>query len=107
MITNPNIPEKISTTHVDNFIEDSTRQTYNERYARWVLSHMRLPAFIQLDFNQFMLSNKLFCTYNGKRYRVTSASSIGDIGLSRNLNKDNGYDVRVCVDDCSDWSRIP
>jgi len=88
-------------THVDDFIDSGFGKN---KYARWVLNYFRLPAALKMDFAEFMAPHKLFCTYEGKRYRCTGASRLGDVWLAKNLNRDTGYDLRVDVAKCSDWS---
>jgi hypothetical protein len=87
--------------HVDDFIDTHFTK---EPYARWVLNHFRLPAALKNDFEKFMKEHKLFCMYEGKKYRVTGASRLGDIWLSEDFNKDHGYNKRVDAANCSGWS---
>ena len=75
-----------------------------EVYARWVLMLHRLPAIMQSAFHEQMDKYRLFCTYNGEHYRVTGASRMGDICLTKDMQKDIGYDTRVFVDECLNWS---
>ena len=93
------------TKHVDNFIwaiEPSADE--GTRYARWMLMHMRLPAVQQMQWADFIGKyRKLFTTHDGKRYRVTGASHLGDVWLSRDHKRDCGYDLRVSVAECSQW----
>lgn len=89
--------------HVDYFIDDRKQ----DAYARWMLMHFRLPADQKLAFEPFIRDRKLFCTYEGKRYRVTGASTMGDIWLVKDQTRDHGYDYRVLVADCSAWSSQP
>ena len=88
-------------THVDDFIDSISSE---DKYARWVLNHFRLPASLKMLFNEFMEPHKLFCTYEGKRYRCTGASRLGDVWLAEDFNRDTGYDLRVDVSKCSEWS---
>ena len=90
--------------HVDTFIDDS----YGENeYARWVLNYFRLPAVLKNDFWEFMEEHKLFCTYNDQRMRCTGASRLGDVWLTSNFKRDTGYDARVDVGECTEWSDRP
>lgn len=92
--------------HVDDFIEFGTdNEEEHEKYARWVLNYFRLSATCKLAFHEFMKDHKLFCNYKGKKYRVTGASRLGDVWLTEDLNKEHGYDHRVLIIDCSNWSR--
>lgn len=91
--------------HVDHFIYESN---YGEHlYARWVLMHFRLPAVLQLDFGPFMKSNRLFCDFEGQRYRCTGASRMGDVWLATDFKREAGYDLRVDVAECSNWGAEP
>lgn len=95
-------------THVDNFIDKMCfESTEAEVYAQWVLNHARLPASLQSKFDKFMNSFPLFCTYEGKIYRVTGASRMGDVWLAKDFNRLNGYDLRVDVDKVTNWSNKP
>lgn len=93
--------------HIDHFIDYGTSRTKeipkNEAYARWMFNHFRLPATQQMAFDQFMSGYKLFCTYEGKKYRVTGASRLGDVWLTSNFNRDSGYELRVELEECSGW----
>jgi len=95
--------------HVDDFTSFGSKvgnQDPGEVHARWFLMLHRLPAMMQSAFQQQMVKYRLFCTYNGERYRVTGASRMGDICLTKNMEKDIGYDTRVFVDECSNWSSV-
>lgn len=89
--------------HVDEFIDGEFGK---HKYARWVLNHFRLPAVLKNDFSEFMENNKLFCEYQGKRYRCTGASRLGDVWLAEDYNRVNGYDLRVDVENCTHWSSV-
>ena len=86
--------------HVDEFIDHNFGE---HKYARWVLLYFRLPAVLNLEFREFMKDHKLFCNYKGNRYRCTGASRMGDVWLTKDFNRDGGYDLRVDVEDCSEW----
>lgn len=94
--------------HVDEFIDENYCE---HEYARWVLHHFRLPAALKADFDQFMKDHKLFCSYsiNGskQRFRVTGASRLGDVWLAKDFKRKTGYDHRVDVAKCSEWSDKP
>lgn len=93
--------------HIDDWIDDSWNSVGDKdrQYARWMFNHFRLPATLRSDFDQFMEGHKLFCKYKNHKYRVTGASRMGDIWLAKDFNRDCGYDHRVDVEDCSEWSR--
>lgn len=96
--------------HVDDFIDygtsfSSDKREEHEDYARWVLNHFRQPAICKMAFAPFMKPFKLFCDYKGEKYRVIGASRLGDVWLTSDFSKENGYEHRVCVDECSNWSK--
>ena len=93
----------IAMTHIDEWIDDRK----SDDYAAWVLNHFRLPATLKMRFAKFMEEHKLFCDYEGSRYRVTGASRLGDVWLATDFNRDTGYDFRVDVAKCSLWGPTP
>lgn len=79
----------------------------NEKYARWFLMLQRLPAIMRSAFAEQIGQYKLFCTYEGERYRVISASRFGQITLTKDMGKALGYaegDVFTYADKCSGWN---
>jgi len=93
--------------HVDTFIDDRGNDTSGSKYAAWFLLLHRLPSMMALEFSEWIDPFKLFCTYGGARYRVTGASRLGDVWLRTDHKKSSGYDRRVDIADCSDWSDKP
>lgn len=91
-------------THVDDFIDDFRNPN---TYARFVLHLFRLNAALKADFKPHIDRLKLFCIYQGKRYRVTGASTMGDIWLQSNFNQTSGYELRVDIQDCTRWGDHP
>lgn len=99
-------PERLK--HVDEFIDCGSMKRpvpENEDYARWVLNHFRLSALCRSAFDKFMVDHKLFCNFEGEKYRVTGASRMGDVWLTKNFNQDTGYQKRVAIDHCSGWAK--
>lgn len=90
--------------HVDYFIWSCFRE---HCYARFVLLHYRQSAAMKNDFKEIMKAFPLFCTYGSIRFRVTGASDMGDVWLSRDYEADDGYDHRVLWRRCSEWSQSP
>jgi hypothetical protein len=82
----------------------STEDSEAVMYAKWYLNNMLTPAIFQRPFKQVMKDIKLFCTYQGTRWRVTGGSRLGDVWLSKNPDRDTGYDERVNVSDITEWS---
>jgi hypothetical protein len=85
--------------HVDDFIGDHD----SDDYASFFLFLSRLSAFERSRYGRWIGQYKLFCTYQGKRYRCTGASRLGDVWLATNFDRDTGYDLRVDVAECSEW----
>jgi len=75
----------------------------SDEYASWVLMHFRLPALQQSKWKQYYGKYKLFCTYDSKRYRCTGASRLGDVWLTSDFNQEQGYELRVDINDCNEW----
>lgn len=93
--------------HVDDFIDKpfiNNEENRNVRYAQWFLNWKRMPAYMQRKWAEFYGDEKLFCQYKGKKYRCTGASRMGDVWLTSYFNQDQGYELRVDVEDCSEWS---
>jgi hypothetical protein len=86
--------------HVDDFIDDPSSDPYA---ASWFESFRR-PAVDKLREPD---TRKLFATRNGKRYRVTGCSRLGDVWLHQVDYEGMSYQHRVNVDDCSEWSADP
>jgi len=90
--------------HIDDWVDGNFGKN---TYARWFFFLHRLAAVFQMDWAKQIAMFKLFCTYQGKRYRVTGASRMGDVWLSEDFNRDIGYELRVSVENCSEWSPAP
>ena len=86
--------------HVDDFIDGEFTK---HKYARWVLNLFRLPAALQADFREYTDQYKLFCDYEGVRYRCTGASRLGDVWLTTKFDQHTGYELRVDVENCENW----
>lgn len=90
--------------HVDEFIDDYGNK---ERYARFFFFLHRLPAVMKSEFQEWIVPFKLFCTYEGARWRVTGASRMGDVWLTKDFKQDTGYQKRVDLNLCKDWGANP
>lgn len=97
--------------HVDNFIDDmgfdDSPELGDPMYARWMLMHFRLPAWQKNEFQRFLGDAKLFCTYEGNRYRCTGTSRLGDVWLTLDYAQDEGYELRRSYTECTHWSGTP
>ena len=92
--------------HVDDFINMPASHWVEDkevRYATWILSKFRLCETLQAAWQEFYEGRQLYCTYKGKRFRVTGASRLGDIWLHSDFTVDCGYEHRVDVAECSAW----
>lgn len=90
--------------HVDDFI-DRFRTGPDETYARWFFHLQRLPAALKIDFKEWIDQYRLYCRYEGNLYRVTGCSRYGDVWLTSDLEKSVGYELRVNLINCSEWTR--
>jgi hypothetical protein len=93
--------------HVDDWIYDSIARNKEEGYAKWFFHLRRLPAALQKEWHDHIKEYKLFCTFESKRYRVTGASRFGDIWLTPDFEQETGYEKRVNLAECSNWSPSP
>lgn len=87
--------------HIDNFIDSMDS---NNSYAKWFFMLHRLPSVLQAEFSDWIEPYKLFCTYKDKTYRVTGCSRLGDVWLTSDMERETGYELRVDVEECSNWS---
>lgn len=88
--------------HIDRFV--SFNMDEKLAYAQFMFMYFRLPAGMNYMLKSFFEDRRLYCNYEGKRYRCTGASRFGDVWLSENYARDTGYDLRVDFRKCSDWS---
>lgn len=91
-------------TSVDSFIDFNRSRDPAVVYARWFFMLQRLPATLKYSFSTQLHDYRLFCIYEGKKYRVTGASRLGDVWLTSNFDQDTGYELRVLLSDCHRWS---
>ena len=90
--------------HGDEFVNDCLERDKGKIYAQWFFLLHRLPAVMQSSFSEWIGQYKLYCIYEGVKYRVTGASRMGDVWLAKDFSREMGYDLRVDLDDCSEWS---
>lgn len=92
-------------THVDTFIDTTfpgDETDTGRLYAATVLNTMRFGAMLQQVCKTFN-PTRLFCTYEGKRYKVVGASRLGDVWLTDDFTSTQ-YTKRVDIGKCSSWS---
>ena len=88
--------------HVDDFIDHFK----SDPYACFVLRLMRLPAGLACRVTEWTEQYKLYCDFEGKRWRCVGASRMGDVWLTANLDPAGDgfpYQERPDVADCSNW----
>ena len=86
--------------HIDEWL-DEPASTENERAAKEWLNHFRRPA-IDRD-SDWLNARVVTCDYRGERYRCIGASRMGDVWLTKHMDRVNGYDLRIDVAECSAW----
>jgi len=96
--------------HCDDYIDDELSPVC----LRAFLSRARSPGHGLHSPEPFP---KLFATYCGKqewrdikpgdRVRVVMASRMGDVGVTKNLDAEHGYDARFPVEDLADFKDSP
>ncbi len=94
-------------THIDDWL-DTPSNAQKHPAAHKFFEAFRRPA-IDKACNPY--DGALFCTWQGKRMRVTGCSRLGDVWLHSKLDWQEGeqpyYQHRVAVDDCSEWGESP
>lgn len=92
--------------HVYEWLETPTEENHPTRegifYAKRWLHEFTKPAAYKNT--TWLIKNPLFVEYNGGTYRCTGASRMGDVWLASDPATEYGYDKRVYVEDCSNWS---
>ena len=94
-------------THVDEWLDMPSFDDDGEIYAKFVLDYCRMPAWKKHAYAKWMSQYKLFCTYDGQRFRCNGASRLGDVWLTPDYEQASGYKLRVDVKKCSEWSDNP
>lgn len=89
--------------HCDDYIHDASIP----KCLRLFLLVNRMPAIDMMLFRECGLKPQLFATYGELRVRIVMASRMGDVGISTNFDKEDGYFTRVPVSALSDFSDKP
>lgn len=89
--------------HCDDYIHDASIP----KCLRLFLLVNRMPAIDMMLFRECGLKPQLYAKHNGEIVRITMASRLGDVGISHNLEKEDGYFTRVPVSALSDFSDKP
>ena len=86
--------------HVYEWLDEPAKDEAEKLAKEW-LNNFTKPA---VDKDHAGLSARvLSCEYQGKRYRCIGASRMGDIWLTADFSRENGYDLRIDVAECSAW----
>lgn len=91
------VPFELRELHIDDFLDATYEVSRNPELAlpHFLFTHWRKPATEKMLHERFMRNFKLFVDYEGETYRVIGASRLGDIWLTRDFTRSNGYDRRV------------
>jgi hypothetical protein len=90
--------------HCDDYISDKTQP----KCLRKFLLYKRIPAYWAVKrWKSSWGLPVLFATHKGARVRVNMASRFGDVGITTNLQALNGYELRVSLEELSDFSESP
>ena len=94
-------------THIDDWVEDRIygECTEDEKYAVAFFFVKRMDAVSNIVVAPIMDQHKLFCLYDGEKYKVTGCSRLGDVWLNPDFDADYGYTKRINIDLCSNWSK--
>lgn len=87
-------------THIDDWM-DTPPITEQEGLIKEFFKHCRQPA---MNVDHRWLGNRVVtCEYGMVTYRCTGASRMGDVWLAEDMTRTHGYNLRVDVDECSNW----
>ena len=89
--------------HCDDYIHDFSAP----HCLRFFLLINRLPATDALLCRAAGIVPKLFATYEGVRVRIVMASRLGDVGITRRHDAEDGYEKRVLVADLTNCGDTP
>lgn len=97
--------------HIDDWL-DEPKTDEQEKLAQEWLDNFRMPAWDKLQERRngrsveaWLRRYRLTCDYQGKRYRCTGASRMGDVWLTSNMEQIDGYELRVDVEEINNWNR--
>lgn len=86
--------------HVDEWLDEPANNE-SECLAKEWLNHFRRPA-VDKDYD-WLSARVLSCEFRGGRYRCIGASRMGDVWLTKDFSRENGYDLRIDISECSAW----
>lgn len=107
----PDVAPDTPQIHIDDWLDaihpSTGKDNPGEVYARWWLEMYRWPETKKMLYAEMLSEFSLYCTHGGERWRVTGCSRFGDVWLARDMSRTSGYDRRVVVVECSEWSNTP
>lgn len=89
--------------HCDDFIHDFEAPML----LRAFLIVNRMPAADKYVLKSAGIDPKLFADLEGTTYRLTMASRMGDVGITKDFEQDMGYDTRVPLEKLSNFRGEP
>ena len=90
-------------THIYDWLETPSK-TDSEAMVKKFLDFKTRSAFWQMKNKDKMPKVKCFCIFKGSKLKITGASRMGDVWLAKDFDRVNGYDYRVDIDNCTDFS---
>lgn len=90
--------------HVDDWMNEPSDSEDLQKVKDW-FKEFRKPAIE--SSHKITEASRVLCTYEGKQWHCIGASRMGDVWLTQNMDSKYGYEVRVNVNECSDWSIEP
>ena len=93
--------------HIDEWLdkmEENPPEDENLKKVFEYLDFRRMSAAYQGVKFYLRPMIKVFCIYNNIKYKIIGASRLGDVWLTTNFDADHGYELRVDIDDCSEFS---
>lgn len=92
---------KVEPKHCDDYILDSSQPKALRRFLKF----HRWPAYWQVRAIQYGIPEPvLFAVHNRRAVKATMASRFGDVGITTDLRRTNGYDLRVSIEDLTNFS---
>ena len=89
--------------HCDDYIHDLSAP----QVLRVFLLVNRMPAADKLLLKSSGFSPELYADFEGQTYRVTMASRFGDLAITKKLDAEYGYELRVPVELLSNFRKEP
>ena len=89
--------------HIYDWLEEASNSK-EEKKVREFLNFKTLPVRDQYHNKDKLPKFDCFCTYKDEKLKIMGASRMGDVWLSKNFDLTVGYDYRVDIDDCEDFS---